>query len=203
MDIEQAVLMTIEFRIILAVIFFTFIIHRGYYSRKHKPVEGESLYVRDSEQSSILVTLLSVLGLVSLLLVFFAPRFIDWAAVPIPIWVRWLGVGLAAVGFSLLQWSQITLGKNWSDNPRIMKNQQLVTEGPYRRIRHPIYTAFLLILGSPLLITGNLILGLSWLGMTAIDIKGRVAFEEAALVDHFGEAYQDYQRRSGALLPWL
>ena len=203
MEIKQAGLMNIEFRIILAVIFITFILHRGYYSRKHKPVEAESLTVRKPEPNSPLITLLSISGLVSLLLTLFAPRYIEWASLPIPNWVRWLGVGLAAAGFALLQWSQITLGKNWSDTPRIIKTQQLVTAGPYRRIRHPIYTAFLLILGSPLLITGNLLLGLSWLGMTTLDIRGRVAFEESALVDHFGEDYRQYQERTGALLPKL
>ncbi len=195
--------MNIFFRILLAFIFIAFIVHRGYYSRKLKPVEGDSLVVRETENNSPLVTLLSIVGLVSLLLALLAPKLIDWATLPIPDWVRWLGLGLAAAGFGLLHWSQVTLGKSWSDTPRILQEQQLVTEGPYRRIRHPIYTAFLLILGSPLLITGNLVVGLSWLGMTAIDIKARVAFEEAALMDHFGEAYQDYQARTGALLPRL
>ena len=155
--------------------------------------------VREQAPNSPLVSLLSIIGLVSLVLTLLAPRFIDWASLAVPDTIRWLGVGVAGAGVALLQWAQITLGRNWSDTPRIKKSQQLVTAGPYRRIRHPIYTAFLLILGSPLLISGNLVLGLSWLGITAIDIRGRVAFEEAALVDHFGEVYRDYQQRTGAL----
>lgn len=193
--------MDILFRIILALIFIAFIAHRGYYSRKLKPEERDSLRMRAPDQQSPLVTLLSILGLVSLVFTLIAPRFIDWAALSIPDWVRWLGVCMAATGFALLQWSQTILGKSWSDTPRIMIGQQLVTEGPYRWIRHPIYTAFLLILGSPLLISGNLVVGLSWLGMTAMDIRGSVDYEEAALRDHFGTAYQEYKNRTGALLP--
>jgi len=65
------------------------------------------------------------------------------------------GLGMALAGFALLRWSHQALGKNWSDRPRITQGQQLVSEGPYRRIRHPIYTAFLLILGSSLFVSAN------------------------------------------------
>jgi protein-S-isoprenylcysteine O-methyltransferase Ste14 len=106
-------------------------------------------------------------------------------------------------GFVLLQWSQVSLGANWSDIPRFLEGQDLVTRGPYRWIRHPIYSAFLLILGSLLLITANWFVGLLWIAMTGLDVAARMRAEEAMMVGHFGEPYQAYLRRTGRLLPRL
>jgi protein-S-isoprenylcysteine O-methyltransferase Ste14 len=105
------------------------------------------------------------------------------------------------LGFGLLQWSHSALGKNWSDQPRILAGQKLISEGPYRWVRHPIYTAFLMILGSTLLITANWFIGGMWILNTGIDIRARIQFEEARLLVHFGQAYREYSARTGALLP--
>ena len=43
-----------------------------------------------------------------------------WASLPLPLWLRWVGVGLGLSGFALLQWAQNTLGANWSDAPRML-----------------------------------------------------------------------------------
>jgi protein-S-isoprenylcysteine O-methyltransferase Ste14 len=127
----------------------------------------------------------------------------SWASLPVPAWLRWLGVAAAVLGFGLLQWSQLALGQNWSDTPRITKRQELVTAGPYRRMRHPIYTAFLLILGSSLLIAANWFVGGAWIGMAAVDIQGRIRYEEEKMLSRFGEEYRNYARRTGGLLPRL
>jgi protein-S-isoprenylcysteine O-methyltransferase Ste14 len=124
-----------------------------------------------------------------------------WAAVPFPAWLRWTGVGIAVVGFILLQWAQNTLGKNWSDTPRLMKDQALITDGPYRWIRHPIYTAFLLILGATFFISANWMIGLSWFGMSAVEIISRIGFEESLMLESFGDQYRDYMHRTGRFLP--
>jgi protein-S-isoprenylcysteine O-methyltransferase Ste14 len=119
----------------------------------------------------------------------------------LPLWLRWVGLGAALVGFALLQWAQNSLGQNWSDAPRMMKAQALITIGPYRLIRHPIYTAFLLILGSTLLIASNGLIGLCWIGMTGLEIVSRMNFEEALMLEYFGEPYRSYMQRTGRLLP--
>jgi protein-S-isoprenylcysteine O-methyltransferase Ste14 len=117
--------------------------------------------------------------------------------------LRWLGVAIALGGFVLLHWSQQTLGKNWSDAPKLLKDQKLVITGPYRWMRHPIYAAFLLILGSLFLISANWFIGGMWIGMTSLDITSRVKTEEAMMIGQFGDQYRAYMRKTGRLFPRL
>jgi len=95
----------------------------------------------------------------------------------------------------------VTLANSWSDTPRMMKEQTLITNGPYRKIRHPIYTAFILILGSPLLISADWLIGLCWLGMTVLEVVSRINFEEALMIEFFGEQYRKYMKKTGRLFP--
>jgi protein-S-isoprenylcysteine O-methyltransferase Ste14 len=77
----------------------------------------------------------------------------------------------------------------------------LVTSGPYRRIRHPIYTAFLLILGAPLLLSANWLIGGAWLAMTILEVTTRIRIEEAMMLSRFGDQYRAYMATTGRLLP--
>ena len=79
----------------------------------------------------------------------------------------------------------------------------MVASGPYRWVRHPIYAAFLLILGSLLLISANWCIGGLWIGMTGLDIASRIRTEEAMMVSRFGAPYRAYLRRTGRLTPRL
>src|SRR4029453_15086827 len=112
----------------------------------------------------------------------------------------WAGIGSALLGFALLQWAQDTLGKNWSDRPRMIQEQALIMSGPYQFIRHPIYTAFLLILGSTLLISANWLIGFAWLSMTTLEVASRIGFEENLMLEYFGDQYHEYMKRTGRLL---
>jgi protein-S-isoprenylcysteine O-methyltransferase Ste14 len=85
----------------------------------------------------------------------------------------------------------------------MIKAQSLVTSGPYRFIRHPIYTAFLFILGSTLFISANWLIGTAWIGMTVLEVASRVGFEEQLMLEYFGDQYRDYMKRTGRLLPKL
>ena len=142
-------------------------------------------------------------GFIAIIVYAINPAWLAWAALPLPIWLRWTGVGLTLLGFALLQWAQNTLGKNWSDTPRMIQEQALVTSGPYRLIRHPIYTAFVFILGSTLLISANWLIGLAWLGMTILELASRIQFEEGLMLEYFGDQYREYMKRTGRLLPKL
>jgi protein-S-isoprenylcysteine O-methyltransferase Ste14 len=84
-----------------------------------------------------------------------------------------------------------------------MKDQSLVTSGPYHWIRHPIYTAFLLIMSAPLLISANWFIGGLWLGLTGLEVMGRIQFEEALMLETFGEQYRVYMQKTGRLIPRL
>jgi protein-S-isoprenylcysteine O-methyltransferase Ste14 len=189
------------FRIILPVLIIAFAVHRGYYTRKHSRPEEATLKKRDESPASKIAGFLAMIGFVSMLAYVINPGWLAFAGLALPVWLRWTGVGTALAGFALLQWAQVTLGKSWSDTPRMLKGQTLVIQGPYRLIRHPIYTAFLLILGSPLLISSNWLIGLSWTGMATLEIVSRIRFEESLMLEYFGDSYRDYMKKTGRLLP--
>ena len=192
--------MEAAFRFILPALIFAFAAHRGYYVRKHGE-ERDSLKKREEGWVSKIARTLGMIGFVAILIYAIRPGWLAWASLSLAIWLRWTGIGIALLGFALLQWSQNTLGKSWSDTPRMIKEQTLITGGPYQYIRHPIYTAFLLILGSTLLTSANWLIGLTWMGMTPLEVASRIGFEENLMLEYFGEQYHDYMEKTGRLLP--
>lgn len=191
----------LTFRILLLVLFVGFMAHRGYYTQKYKPNTEATRKKRETQFVARLANLLSLPALLGTGLYLTAPDWMAWASGIFPQWLRWSGVGTALLGFALLQWAHWALDKNWSDQPRLIKEQELITIGPYQWIRHPIYTAFLLILGSTLFLSGNWMIGFFWLASTGLEIVTRIRFEEALLLEHFGERYHIYKQHTGRLLP--
>ncbi|HJS20315.1 MAG TPA: isoprenylcysteine carboxylmethyltransferase family protein [Anaerolineales bacterium] len=189
------------FRIILPLLIVSFALHRGYYVKNFSKPEDATIKKREEGVVSRIAGLLGILGFIFTILYTINPEWLAFASLPLPDWLRWLGVGIALAGFALLQWAQVTLGRSWSDTPRMMKEQTLITSGPYRTIRHPIYTAFLFILGSTLLISANWLIGLCWIGMTVLEIVSRIQFEETIMIEYFGDQYRDYMKTTGRLLP--
>jgi protein-S-isoprenylcysteine O-methyltransferase Ste14 len=188
------------FRFLLPLLILAFAMHRGYYVRKQGREEN-TLKKRDEGLVPKLAGILGLIGFVAVVAYAIQPGWLAWAGLPLPLWLRWIGVGIALLGFAVLQWAQNTLGKNWSDTPRMIKEQSLVTSGPYRFIRHPIYTAFLLILGSTLLISANWLIGLAWISMTSLEVASRIGFEEGLMLEFFGDQYREYMKQTGRLLP--
>jgi protein-S-isoprenylcysteine O-methyltransferase Ste14 len=193
--------MFFTFRIILALIFVAFIAHRAYYNHKYPPSAEDTIEVKESSPSTTIASFVVIAGLISLFLYLFKPNWISWASIPLPYHLRLIGVGIVATGFGLIQWSQYTLGRNWSDTPRITDHQELVMDGPYRWVRHPIYTAFVLIFVSTLFISANWFLSAAWIGMVVLDITSRVQYEEDKLTTLFGDQYRAYLDRTGRFLP--
>jgi protein-S-isoprenylcysteine O-methyltransferase Ste14 len=191
------------FRILLPTLILAFAAHRGYYVKNHSRPGEATLKARQEGAVSKISALLGMLGFVSVVVYSINSHWLAWAELPLPTWIRWAGIGAALLGFALLQWAQAALGNNWSDMPRMMKEQRLVTSGPYRAIRHPIYTAFILILGSTLLISANWLVGLCWAGMTILEVVSRIRFEEPLMIEYFGDQYREYMKKTGRLVPRL
>jgi protein-S-isoprenylcysteine O-methyltransferase Ste14 len=189
------------YRLLVFALLATFIVHRGYYTRRFGRPAADTLVARKGGRMAQAAGLLGGAALLASLIYILAPQWLAWASLGLPAWLRWLGVGVALAGFGLLQWAHVALGRNWSDTPRLLRGQALVVAGPYAWVRHPMYTAFLLILGSTLLISANWLVGGLWLAGSGLDIAGRVRFEEAVLAKTFGAAYREHALRTGRLLP--
>ena len=156
-------------------------------------------------QSSTWQLLYTVILVVGVYLIFAKQIGIPWLdrqlfSVTVPIVLTGLLAVLLGVVFSV--WARLMLGDNWSNRVTVKENHTLVRSGPYRIVRHPIYSGILLgMLGSALqrggirCFVGVLICGFSfWL-------KTRV--EERFMVQSFGEEYLQYCHKVKALAPFI
>ena len=110
------------------------------------------------------------------------------------------GLALAIFGAALAILSRMLLGRNWSATVELKREHVLITAGPYRLVRHPIYTGLLL------LFLGNAVMVGDWRGLLAVAIVlasfwRKLRLEERWLTEHFGEPYRLYQARTKALIP--
>jgi protein-S-isoprenylcysteine O-methyltransferase Ste14 len=130
------------------------------------------------------------------------PEWILWASIPLPDWLRWTGVAIAALGTASLAWVHRELGRNFAATLHVRaEGHTLITSGPYRWVRNPMYTAIYLILLSFFLVSANWLIGLGWLaGFTALMIS-RVPKEEALMREKFGEQYRTWAEHTGRFLP--
>lgn len=95
------------------------------------------------------------------------------------------------------------LGRSWSVTLEIRDQHVLVTDGLYRHLRHPMYTAFWLWALAQLLLLPNLIAGPAGLVGFGVLFFGRIEREERMLLDKFGEGYRSYMVRTKRIIPWI
>jgi protein-S-isoprenylcysteine O-methyltransferase Ste14 len=130
------------------------------------------------------------------------PRWVEFGRVALPPAVRLLGVPAALAGLGLFGWMFRHLGLNVTPTSMPRATARLVTSGPYRWLRHPMYSAALLLVIAATLFTSNGVVALGGLAMFAL-LAVRSRIEERRLIEKFGDAYRDYQRRTGRFLPRL
>lgn len=128
------------------------------------------------------------------------PSCMTWSSVTLPYWLRWIGLGVAAVGGGLLLWAFHSLGKNLTDTVVTRREHTLVTRGPYRWVRHPFYDSVALVVLANSLIAANWFLFLTGAIVFVLMIL-RTHKEEELLVARFGAAYRQYMERTGRFLP--
>jgi protein-S-isoprenylcysteine O-methyltransferase Ste14 len=161
------------FRLILLAGFVIFM-PIGIYHRLRSRT-GEKL---DRRQEGIFILvalrLAGLAGTAGLIAYLIDPAYMAWAAVPLPVWLRWTGVGLALIAGSLLVWMFRTLGRNLTDTVVTRKQHTLVTTGPYRWVRHPMYaSAALAIVGNSLVAANWFIFAAGCLALSLLVIRTR------------------------------
>jgi protein-S-isoprenylcysteine O-methyltransferase Ste14 len=187
------------FRIALTVIGTIYFGIRLYYTCEALQRDSKFFRPRGDIRQLVFGTL-GVLNIVPMVIVVLAPEQLSWAVVPLATGWRWFGVGLGLVVTFLLLWVHHTIGRNFSV-PGVMKErQQLITTGPYRWARHPMYTILLLVAIVYFLISANWFIGVIWLGWIVGTVASMIGDEEAALIQRFGDGYEAYMR-TGRFLP--
>jgi protein-S-isoprenylcysteine O-methyltransferase Ste14 len=179
-------------------VFFGYYAHRFYYVRKVRHASGSVVRQPREAVGPVLLLFLSAVVIAAHAV---APRPLGWASLPLPEALRWTGLALAVAAFALLEGAQSALGRNWSLRVQLLKEHELVVRGPYRRVRHPMYTAGLLASVSVLLLSANWLVGGSWLVMCAWQFALRIPLEENLMTEQFGDAYRQYTRTTGRLIP--
>lgn len=187
------------FRIILIVGFLIFMPIGAYH--RVKSHTGEKL---DRRQEGLFALFalrpLGVGGMVGLIAYMINPSWMAWSSISLPIWLRWIGIGLGVIAGSLLIWTLRNLGKNLTDTVVTRKEHSLVTNGPYRWVRHPFYSSATLAILANSLAAANWFLSLTGvLFFTLITIRTRK--EEENLLVRFGDEYRKYMKQTGRFLP--
>lgn len=113
----------------------------------------------------------------------------------------WSGLALAAGGCTFAVWARLLLGRNWSGRVTLKQDHQLIRQGPYAIVRHPIYSGFLVGLLGTALALGEWRALAGWL-LACIGWYTKSRTEDAFLAAHFGAAYTGYRRQVRALIPW-
>jgi protein-S-isoprenylcysteine O-methyltransferase Ste14 len=113
-----------------------------------------------------------------------------------------LGVAAVAVGLAFTVWARICLGRNWSATVTLKQDHELVRTGPYRFVRHPIYTGLLVAIAGSAVVRGE------WRAALAVVIAfvalwRKLRLEERWLEETFGDAYVRYRAEVAALIPFL
>ena len=104
-------------------------------------------------------------------------------------------------GLWLFARSHADLGTNWSISLEVRQNHQLVTDGIYRHIRHPMYLALLVYSVGQVLVVPNWIAGPSYSVAMVLLVAFRLGREERMMREEFGEGYDAYMRRTKRLVP--
>ena len=112
------------------------------------------------------------------------------------------GLAIEAAGVWLAIWARRCLGRNWSGRITIKVEHELIRSGPYRVLRHPIYTGLLAMYLGTALVNGGW-LAMAGLAMAVFAYWRKIRLEEANLDIAFGAAYEDYRRKTWALAPGL
>ena len=124
-----------------------------------------------------------------------------------PLWPHSLaldaaGLAITVLGAAFAIWSRVTLGRNWSSVPQVKEQHELVVKGPYRIVRHPIYTGLILAVAGTGLAQDKGI----WLFMVVLIFASywlKIRVEERLMMETFPEEYPEYRRRVKALIPGI
>jgi protein-S-isoprenylcysteine O-methyltransferase Ste14 len=117
-------------------------------------------------------------------------------------WVFLLGLLVVAAGLGLTVWARVRLGGNWSGTVTLKEGHELVRSGPYRYVRHPIYTGLLVAFAGSAIARGE------WRGIVAFALAFAALWRKAKLEDRwlgdaFGADYARYRADVAALIPFV
>ncbi len=190
----------IIWKIIFMILLVCTMLIRMPHGKKYKKTEKTKN--KKSKREKFLVFLVAVGTMIFPMLYVFTP-WLNSFNVGLPDWARWSGV--VAFGFGLIFFWSVhkTLGKNWSPVLEIRKKHKLITQGPYKYIRHPMYTMLWIWVICQGIILSNWVVGIMGVLTWSILYFIRLPEEEKMMIEEFGQEYKDYMRKTKKIIPWV
>jgi protein-S-isoprenylcysteine O-methyltransferase Ste14 len=190
-------------RISAALILFTGVGISIYFRRKADKDSGEKISRNaDGRPMMLLIRIFGTVLWLSPLVYLVNPHWMTWSKFGLPDPLRWLGVGIGVLCVFGIYWLFASIGSGITPTSATRKEHKLSTSGPYRWVRHPLYsigTAFIISFG---MIADNwFIIAMGVLAFVAMAI--RTPKEEANLTEKFGAEYLEYMKRTGRFFPKL
>jgi len=173
---------------------------RGVFKQRTKNNEV-TVTCADTLERALLIIVIP--GALLLPLVYLFTPWLHFADYRLPQWAPWCGAVLIVISLWLFWRSHADLGQNWSQTLELRKDHQLVKQGVYRAIRHPMYASIWLWCAAQGLLLENWLAG--WYAGVAFALMYfvRTPREERMMCENFGDEYRDYMRRTGRLFPRL
>ena len=156
---------------------------------------------RKGKREVVLLTL-AMLGFLVPLIWVVSPVF-SFAEYPLYLGPLIAGVVCLVIGLWLFYRSHKDLGTNWSVTLQVREQHRLVTDGVYRRIRHPMYSSLFVYSLGQILVLPNWVAGPSYLVTFGILYALRVREEERMMLEEFGDEYSAYMAKTSRLVPRL
>ncbi len=191
------------FRLLASLIFFTGFGISAYFRRKADQESGEQVSRR--VDGTALLSIIRIGGLVlwlSPLAYLINPHWMNWSKLGLLVGFRWAGAVLGILCTIGIYWLFSSIGSGITPTSATRTEHELSTSGPYRWVRHPLYTIGTTFFISFGLMADNwfiMLLGL----LTFIIMAFRTPQEEANLIAKFGDEYRDYMTRTGRFLPMI
>jgi protein-S-isoprenylcysteine O-methyltransferase Ste14 len=113
------------------------------------------------------------------------------------------GTAVYLAALLVFRLSHKSLGKNWSISLDIREKHRLISSGPYRLVRHPMYTSFLLMAIGQALLLPNWIVALAGILGVTILVSLRLKKEEAMMLEVFDKEYESYMHRTKRMIPYI
>lgn len=191
-------------KLLLFTLIFLFFVVRAYHHRKAETGGGKIEYREKNLKAIRLMRGVGGIVFLSAFVSYFvAPHFVGWAAIPLPGELRWAGLALGYANLPLLWWIEATLGRNFNTTLHLRKGHTLVTTGPYRWVRHPMYTSLFIFTIALLFASANWLIGLPLVLSLIAIVVNRIDREEALMIETFGDEYHKYMKRTGRFFPRL
>jgi protein-S-isoprenylcysteine O-methyltransferase Ste14 len=189
------------FRLLAAIILIAGLGISVFYRSKADKESGERVSWKD--EGIVMILLLRLGGLLiwfSIIGYLIYPPLLAGSKVGLPDWARWVGVGLGLFCVILIYWLFSSIGQGISPTVATRSEHQLVTKGPYRWVRHPLYTVGTLNFIALALMADSWFIAVMAV-IAFILLALRTPNEEAHLIETFGDEYRVYMERTGAYFP--